>query len=622
MIKKVARIDIETNASEAKTKIDSLSDSTNKLSNSTKNNTGSIVDSNNSMKIADSLTGGLASRIKNAADSTGLLSVAQKSLNIATEGGTSAMRLFQVALASTGIGAIIIAVGLLIDYFKDFDPLIDKIEQGMAAFGAAVRVVQQALASLFSSSEDSAKSFNNLGDKMAKAARDAAALKEAQQDLADDMNAQDVANARASQKYDELIVKSKNRTLSEKERIEMLQEADKIEAENFKQRSALVDKDLAQAREAARIKGDLSKQEIQNLKNLGTEYAIQLQNQGKITEKEVELIKKAELAKIDIQKENTSRTEKSQNRQNALAEKAEAEAQAAREKAAEKRKEVEDKAAEERKKKREKELEEEKKAISDLNEFRKQVADANKEQFDKEIQNKLEAAAILKSLEPTETPAQKLEREFKEKEAVLIAANESTIGLQSKYIQDSEKLEEDAKNKSIRTAQDELKAKTALKKAELDGNMKHFKQLGNLMQTFGQLAGEQTAAGKALGIASATINTFIGISEIWAAKSMGNPAFDMAIKIASTAAVAAAGFANVKSILDVKVPGNGGGGSVPSLPAQPSVSFQNTPQTQISDTIAQAEQNRNQQPIKTYVTVKDINTAQELDRNVVNGAKF
>jgi hypothetical protein len=53
---------------------------------------------------------------KSAADS-GLFSVAQNALTAATGVGTSAMKIFQIA-TSTGIGLIIVAVGMLISYMS------------------------------------------------------------------------------------------------------------------------------------------------------------------------------------------------------------------------------------------------------------------------------------------------------------------------------------------------------------------------------------------------------------------------------------------------------------------------------------------------------------------------
>jgi hypothetical protein len=147
--------------------------------------------------------------------------------------------------------------------------------------------------------------FSNLVGGMEDAYAAAVKLKEAQQALADLQRSQEVANAKAAQQYDELILKSKNRTLTEKQRIAYLNQAQKIEEANFKQRSALADAELKNAIEAARIKGELSAKEIANLKANTLAYGNYLLNTGKITEDQLEAIKK--------------RLEKSQNAEDKLA---------------------------------------------------------------------------------------------------------------------------------------------------------------------------------------------------------------------------------------------------------------------------------------------------------------
>lgn len=289
------------------------------------------------------IAGGV-SQIKNASTATEGLSAAQKASAIATNVATGAVRIFTVALAATGITLIIGALALLISYFKTFDPVVDKVEQAVAGLSAAFRVVQRTIGEFVTGITSVGDAFNKLaqfmanpigslkklGTEMNNAAKEAAKLKEAQQDLADAQNIQEVSNARAIQQYNALILQSKNRTLTEQERITALKQAEAIETKNFKQRTDLADKDLAQSIEAARIKGGLTNQEIANLQKLGTAYATVLLNKGKITDEEVEAIKKAELSKIAIQDESTKRLEKNQNAQDKLAE----DAQAKREKAA------------------------------------------------------------------------------------------------------------------------------------------------------------------------------------------------------------------------------------------------------------------------------------------------
>lgn len=233
----------------------------------------------------------------------------------ATNVSTLSLRGFAVALAATGIGLIVIAVAALISYLSKLDPVMDAIEQITSGVAAAFSSLGKAIASL---------DFSNLVGGMEEAYSAAVALKEAQQELADLQRSQEVSNAKASQQYDELILKSKNRTLTEKERVAFINQAQKIEEQNFKQRSNLADAELKNAIEAARIKGELSQKEIANLKANTLAYGNYLLNTGKITEEQLEAIKKAELGKIEIRSESTRRLEKSQNAEDKLLEDAEA----------------------------------------------------------------------------------------------------------------------------------------------------------------------------------------------------------------------------------------------------------------------------------------------------------
>jgi hypothetical protein len=74
----------------------------------------------------------------------------------------------------------------------------------------------------------------------------------------------------------------------------------------------------------------------------------------------------------------------------------------------------------------------------------------------------------------------------------------------------------------------------------------------------GDILGKESAAGKAIAISSALINTYLGIS---AGVKLGYPA-----AIPAVLAAAATGFKAVKNIIGTKLPkGGGGGGSVPSM---------------------------------------------------------
>jgi hypothetical protein len=67
-----------------------------------------------------------------------------------------------------------------------------------------------------------------------------------------------------------------------------------------------------------------------------------------------------------------------------------------------------------------------------------------------------------------------------------------------------------------------------------------------------ELLGKETLAGKAAGIASATINTYQGVSEVWRAKSILPEPFGTASKVVSTGIVLGSGLSAVKKIASTK----------------------------------------------------------------------
>jgi hypothetical protein len=107
-------------------------------------------------------------------------------------------------------------------------------------------------------------------------------------------------------------------------------------------------------------------------------------------------------------------------------------------------------------------------------------------------------------------------------------------------------------------------AETAQKKAQVEA-------VSSLLGALGAIVGKQTIAGKALGVATALINTYQGASEALKQKSTLPSPFDVIAKVANVAAVIATGLATVKAITSVQVPASaaGGGGSSVSVPAAP-----------------------------------------------------
>ena len=143
--------------------------------------------------------------------------------------------------------------------------------------------------------------------------------------------------------------------------------------------------------------------------------------------------------------------------------------------------------------------------------------------------------------------------------------------------------------------------------------------------TFGaltQILGENSKAGKSAAIAQATINTYQGITEVFANETTLPEPFGTIGKFASAAGILANGLAAVKQITAVKKPegvkGGGGGAATPAVAAPAFNIVGATGTNQIADAIAESTN----KPQRAYVVSGDVSTAQELERKTVQGASL
>ena len=149
-------------------------------------------------------------------------------------------------------------------------------------------------------------------------------------------------------------------------------------------------------------------------------------------------------------------------------------------------------------------------------------------------------------------------------------------------------------------------------------------------QTFGAIAGilgENSKAGKAAAIAQATINTYQGMTEVFSSPSTLPEPFGTIQKIASAGTILASGLKAVGSIKSQKLPsisgGRGGGGGVSSAaaPTLAAPSFNIVGQTGTNQ-LAESISGQEKQPIKAYVVSSDVTSAQSMERNIVSGASI
>jgi hypothetical protein len=163
-------------------------------------------------------------------------------------------------------------------------------------------------------------------------------------------------------------------------------------------------------------------------------------------------------------------------------------------------------------------------------------------------------------------------------------------------------------------AVDQANADARAKITEQERNMRvnAAYDIADATMALGSIIGEQTKAGKALGVASALINTYIGASEVIRAKSVLPEPFGTIQKIASVAGIIATGMRAVKSITAVQVPSvRGAGGGGVSVPSIPSISAPLSPSVQTT-TLNQAQVNQiGNVAARAYVVESDVSGNQE-----------
>lgn len=136
-----------------------------------------------------------------------------------------------------------------------------------------------------------------------------------------------------------------------------------------------------------------------------------------------------------------------------------------------------------------------------------------------------------------------------------------------------------------------------------------------------ELSKEGSGIQKGLAIASVSMDA--GIASISAYKGMVQTfpgPWGVAAGVAAASSALLQGAAQIKRIRSVRTDGTETGGTTSTVSAglRPNVSFISSSDNQVANTIAETTGIKNDTPIKAYVVSKDVTTAQEMDRNAIN----
>lgn len=552
-----------------------------KIDVETGNSTENIKKTQDAMKGASAQTKDVGSSFGKLKGELGTLSPA---LGQASNGVGMLTQAFNILKANPIIGVFALIAGLVIALFQKFKQMEAVSDALGKAFGTLSGVFNKFISAILTPLIDGFVKLTELvtgglisvlsalGVTSEKTAQRFGEITEALDDLEDAQKNSAIATAEANRKLQDAREIAADATRPVKERVAALKEAARIEKEEsqkvieINQTKARLTMEamamemgargdlIAKIREGSIEQLKAARMELMNMKNVDKDKLTSIDNMIIAAENEA-----ASMAKISkkTQSQITSIEKEEQDKRNEQARKA----------------------AEQRKAIRDKEIAEEKQRLSEIAEMNKAIhareqeiekigktdrekriidlqneLDTNLEKYKNNHQAKLKAYELyqlgLKQLDKEEN----LSKDTKEKEQTTNTINNVIQRAQGQIAINNQLLANVQANTKQVVASEEQKRDT-------------YRMTGEAMNALADVVGKQTIAGKALAVAQALINTYLGVTEVLRNKTIVPEPFGTIQKVASVATILASGFSAVRNITKTQVPGGGGGGSTPSMGA-------------------------------------------------------
>lgn len=595
--------------------------------------------------------------LNNAATKTAV--VVQKAFGVATVETSQGFKVLKGAIVATGIGALVVLLGLVINNFDAIADWIKKSPLGALAKGVGALVEQ--FTDFIGVTSEAERNLNKLS----------AANKKANEDIANRIK---ILKAQGGSE-DEIYKLSQKRVENELNTLrESLKTKGKFTEEENKQFKDLKVEQLvltaeynkktadatAKAGEEAKKKRDEVNKQVEADTKTANKMLIDLQNEKALAEitseddkakKQAEINYNARIAEIDALKVDI----KTKN-----------ELKKATEEAYQLEVGVIDdkikKATEEKNKKFEEELQ------KTLSETRIATFKEGKEKEVAALDEALQAEtkAVLDNADYTETQKKELVAALKEKYGVELAeiddkfikeANDAekdrldkiinnenlsyaarkegidnALALNKKLFKEG-KIDGEAYNKTEKELGD---ARIEISKKEAAARAENLGKISSTLKNVAKAIGEHTVAGKAAAIAAVTIDTYMSATAAF--KSLaGIPVVGPVLGAVAAAAAIVAGLKNVKAILAVKTPNVPAGSSEPGFVDIPSPSMPSTGGGSLPDMGrggggsapntgggggSTGGGGGSSPSVRAYVIQTDISNAQQREQEIQNRARF
>lgn len=234
-IKETIIVEVEDiNIEQTTKKVNDLSKATKEVSESTSTMAGemrgasnSVLENGGAMGLLNDATSGYAMMVKDAVEasvlftkSQRLAALQQKAYSLVVGTSTGAMKAFRIALISTGVGAIVVALGLLIANFDKVKKAVLNLVPGLAIIGEAFGQIINAVTDFIGVTSDASRALDKMvADSEASLKRNEIFL-EANGDKFDEYTQRKIkANIDYNKKVKEL---AEDETFTEEEKLKLL----------------------------------------------------------------------------------------------------------------------------------------------------------------------------------------------------------------------------------------------------------------------------------------------------------------------------------------------------------------------------------------------------------------
>jgi hypothetical protein len=316
------KIDIIVDVSDAVTDVNKLDNSmkaldktTQSLGSSQQATRQNVLDNGGAMGLLNDATGGLAMTFKDAVEASSLFGK-QSKIGIATQKAytfvmgtsTGAMKAFKLALIGTGIGALVVGVGLLIANFDKVKDAVMKLIPGFKMVADFIGGIVESITDFIGITSDMTRELDKMAEQATRTLDKNKLFLDAYGDQYDEFTKRKIE---ANNTYAEHVKTiNENEELSEAEKLSRLKllreradrDIDQADADREAKRNEARQKEIDEANAKAKQDAQLRQQERERIQKEAFDFAVKMADMERTIQEE-KRVRDAQIAEEDDAKE-------------------------------------------------------------------------------------------------------------------------------------------------------------------------------------------------------------------------------------------------------------------------------------------------------------------------------